>query len=92
MKWVGPYHVTGLTVVSLLTALGNAQTSFISQSHSGRAAVVRPLFDLRSPERSPFPSDAFTVADPNQNTGRRVNLPMPQDCARMPPTAKMWRC
>ena len=42
--------------------------------------VVRPLFDLRSPERSPFPSDAFTVADANQNTGRRVNLPTPQDC------------
>src|SRR5215204_7178628 len=42
--------------------------------------TVRPLFDLRSPERSPFPSDAFTVADANQNTGRRVNLPMPQDC------------
>src|SRR5829696_480750 len=44
------------------------------------AMTVRPLFDLRSPERSPFPSDVFTVADPNQNTGRRVNLPMPQDC------------
>ena len=44
------------------------------------APDVRPLFDLRSPERSPFPSDAFTVADASQNTGRRVNLPMPSDC------------
>jgi hypothetical protein len=43
-------------------------------------ATVRPLFDLRSPERSPFPSDVFTVADGSQNTGRRVNLPTPQDC------------
>jgi Bacterial Ig-like domain len=43
-------------------------------------ATVRPLFDLRSPERSPFPSDVFTVADGSQNTGRRVNLPTPHDC------------
>lgn len=43
-------------------------------------ATVRPLFDLRSPEGSPFPSDLFTIADASQNTGRRVNLPMPQDC------------
>ena len=42
--------------------------------------TVRPLFDLQSPERSPFPSDVFTVADASQNTGRRVNLPTPQDC------------
>ena len=84
MKWVGPYHVTGLTVVSLLTALGNAQTSRDITVDSGRAGVVRPLFDLRSPERSPFPSDAFTLPDLNQNTGRRVNLPMPQDCTTHP--------
>src|SRR4030095_14919582 len=38
--------------------------------------TVRPLFDLKSPERSPFPSDVFTVTDASQNTGRRVNLPM----------------
>jgi len=30
--------------------------------------------------RSPFPSDLFTVADDNQNTGRRVNLALPADC------------
>ena len=44
------------------------------------AAAVRPLFDLRSTERGPFPSDRFTAADANQNTGRRVNMPMPPDC------------
>ena len=48
-------------------------------AQSGRVSV-RPLFDLRSPDRSPFPSDVFTVADPHENTGRRVNLPIPQDC------------
>jgi hypothetical protein len=41
---------------------------------------VHPLFDLSSPDRSPFPSDRFTVADANQNTGRRVALPRPPDC------------
>jgi hypothetical protein len=66
----------GLAVASLLSAAGSAQTS----RDSAPADAVRPVFDLRSPERSPFPSDVFTVADPNQITGRRVNLPMPQDC------------
>ena len=48
------------------------------------AAIVRPLFDLGSPDRSPFPSDRFTVADASQNTGRRVNLAMPGDCTAQP--------
>ena len=42
--------------------------------------AVHPLFDLTTPAGSPFPSDRFTVADPEQNTGRRVALPMPADC------------
>jgi hypothetical protein len=47
-------------------------------------SIVRPLYDVRSPEHSPFPSDRFTVTDANQITGRRVNLPMPADCAANP--------
>jgi hypothetical protein len=48
--------------------------------------AVHPLFDLAvatpRPDpaaltKSPFPSDRFTVADPTQNTGLRVNLPSP---------------
>jgi hypothetical protein len=35
------------------------------------------LFDLGSPAGGPFASDRFTVADRTQNTGRRVNLPLP---------------
>jgi hypothetical protein len=31
----------------------------------------------------PFPSDRFTVADPSQKTGRRVELPLP-DCGTRP--------
>ncbi len=38
---------------------------------------VHPLFDLSSPETGPFPSNWFTVADNTQNTGRRVNMPLP---------------
>src|SRR5262249_46970382 len=40
-------------------------------------SAVHPLFDLGSPETAPFPSNWFTVADGTQNTGRRVNLPLP---------------
>jgi Bacterial virulence factor lipase N-terminal len=39
--------------------------------------AVHPLFDLAALTTSPFPSDRWTVADGTQNTGRRVNLPLP---------------
>ena len=42
-------------------------------------AGVQAKFSLDSPAGGPFPSDQFTVADPSQNTKRRVNLPIP-DC------------
>src|SRR2546423_245440 len=41
------------------------------------------LFDLSSPATGPFPANAFTVADPLQNTGVRINLPAP-DCNAQP--------
>jgi hypothetical protein len=41
---------------------------------------VQPRFDLTEPSGGPFPSDRFTVPDPTQVTGLRVNLPKP-DCA-----------
>jgi hypothetical protein len=40
-------------------------------------SAVHPLFDLAALTTSPFPTDRFTVADTAQNTGRRVNLPLP---------------
>ena|SRR5262244_3564138 len=46
-------------------------------------ATVHALFDLTTPTGGPFPSDAFTIADPTQNTGRRVSLPLP-DCTVRP--------
>jgi hypothetical protein len=41
---------------------------------------VEALFKLDSPQTAPFPSDRFTVADSQQITNRRVNLPKP-DCS-----------
>ena len=55
-----------MAVVSLLSELGIAQTGR-DRPAARVAEAVRPILDLRSPERSPFPSDAFTVADANQN-------------------------
>jgi dienelactone hydrolase len=40
-------------------------------------SAVHPLFDLAAVTTSPFPTDRFTAADTTQNTGRRVNLPLP---------------
>lgn len=47
------------------------------------AAGVHAIFDLSAPDRCPFPSDRFTVADSDQLTGRRVELPLP-DCKSLP--------
>jgi hypothetical protein len=47
------------------------------------ATGVQALFDIDSPAAAPFPSDHFTVPDASQNTGRRVNLPLP-NCATNP--------
>jgi hypothetical protein len=48
-----------------------------------RAAGVRARFSLDTPSAGPFPSDLFTVPDPQQNTGLRVQMPLP-DCAERP--------
>ena len=48
-----------------------------------RAAGVQARFSLETPSAGPFPSNLFTVPDPQQNTGLRVNMPLP-DCAERP--------
>jgi pimeloyl-ACP methyl ester carboxylesterase len=50
---------------------------------SRAASGVHALFDFSAPADGPFPSDLFTVADPSQNTGLRVDLPKP-DCLIRP--------
>ena len=59
-------------MITLLSVLFSAP----SQAEAG----VHPLFDYRLAAQGPFPSDLFTIADPTQNTGRRIDLPKP-DCA-----------
>ena len=64
----------------LLISTGCAGIAAFSSIAASPTSGVHPVFDLTSLERSPFPSDRFTVADDEQNTARRVNLPMPEDC------------
>jgi hypothetical protein len=45
--------------------------------------AVHPRFDLASVNGAPFPSDLYTIADPRNRTGRRVNLPLPH-CSTRP--------
>src|SRR5262245_5705661 len=47
------------------------------------ATDVEPLFDLRSPDTAPFPSNRFAVFDLRNLTNLRVNLPKP-DCVARP--------
>src|SRR6266550_776856 len=47
------------------------------------ASQVHALFDLSTPTGGPFPSNVFTVPDPTQNTGLRVDMPRP-DCSARP--------
>jgi Bacterial virulence factor lipase N-terminal len=77
MKWIR--ILMSLTVGSFSPLLDN-YSRLNATASTPADAPVQALFDLSSPSRSPFPSDRFTVADSNQNTGRRVALPMPLDC------------
>src|SRR5215471_8597090 len=79
--------LTCVAMTLAITATASAGSAVIARStvvsairgvHHGDD--VHALFDLSSPDRSPFPSDSFTVGDPDQNTGRRLALPMPADC------------
>src|SRR5438128_8823207 len=66
---VGP----GLLVIALLVYVPHA---------GAQSAHVHALFDLGAPTGGPFPSNWFTVPDDSQNTGHRVNLPLPDPSAR----------
>lgn len=77
-------QVRALVLGVVLMALGGVAVR-ISASFSAAVppAPVRAIFDPSTPDGGPFPSDAFTVADPRQLTGLRVNLPKP-DCTQRP--------
>jgi hypothetical protein len=71
---------TAFDIRSLLAGL--AMLALLNPS-AALAAGVRPLFDLDSPATARFPGDRFTVPDPDQLTGRHVQLPTPE-CATHP--------
>ena len=81
---------TASTTMSLLT-VGVVVLSFAWQRDDDTArmvsaiapAAVHARFDLSTPAGSPFPTNRFTVADADQNTDRRINLPLP-DCGAAP--------
>lgn len=65
--------------------VARSMTTATVQNAVNRAEVyrVRPRFNLETPAESPFPSDRFTVLNRSHNTGRQVNLPVP-DCSTRP--------
>ena len=49
----------------------------------GLSASSQPLFSITHPSLGPFPSNIFTVDDPTQQTGLRVNIPLPNCTKRV---------
>ena len=84
MRRINLKTTTILTLViltaGLVTLLVGGRVASCEQSNE---QPVHALFDLTSHSGGPFPSDRFSVADPSQNTGLRVNLPKP-DCDARP--------
>src|SRR5215217_9147100 len=84
MRRINLKTTTILTLViltaGLVTLLVGGRVASCEQSNE---QPVHALFDLTSHTGGPFPSDRFSVADPSQNTGLRVNLPKP-DCDLRP--------
>ncbi len=64
--------------LSILLSLGLSFSAGL-----GHAAGVHVRSRSADPAQTLFPSDRFTVFDPAQNTGRRVNLPKPS-CSERP--------
>lgn len=79
-----PIGAASLLALGLAGCGGKDDTGESGSTSGGNTTPVQrrveTLFDLGSPSGGPFPSNRFTVADTNQNTGIRVNLPKP-DCA-----------
>ena len=73
--------MSALAVAHFYTpAIHAISRTFSSSTRPGALPPVYVLFDRATPDRGPFPSDWFTVPDPDQQTGRRIALPTPSDC------------
>jgi hypothetical protein len=73
-----------IRLVSLVALLiGGGLITAVSAQREPSPGAVHVLFDLASPSTGPFPSDWFTVQDRGNNTGLRVNLPLPDYAVRV---------
>ena len=76
-------------VIATMTLLAVCAVDALSPSDAAQnidqtaANRIYASFDLSRPDGGPFPSDIFTVEDATQNTGLRVNYPLP-DCSARP--------
>jgi hypothetical protein len=68
------------TAVLVILSLVRSEPGAVPAVPEHRSGGVYAGFDLQTPNSGPFPSDWFTVDDPSHNTGRRVNMPLP-DCS-----------
>ena len=67
-----------VAMMALLPVLAQAD---LESRGSQRPPHIRALFDANNPSIGPFPTNLLTVEDATQNTGRRINLPLP-DCSQ----------
>jgi len=72
--------VTTLLSGLLLSVVTACTVKAMAPAPLNPSTAVQALFDVTTVDDGPFPSDYFTVEDQEQNTGLRVNLPLP-DCA-----------
>ena len=76
-------------VVATMTLLAVCAVDASSPSDAAQnidqtaANRIYASFDLSRPDGGPFPSDIFTVEDATQNTGLRIDYPLP-DCSARP--------
>jgi len=69
--------VTTLLSGLLLSVVTACTVKAMAPAPLNPSTAVQALFDVTTVDDGPFPSDYFTVEDQEQNTGLRVNLPLP---------------
>jgi hypothetical protein len=74
------FALLGLFAIGFLAVAGSRG---VYADRPSQPDPVEALFRVDDRRACPFPSDLFTVEDPTQNTGLRVNLPKP-DCNARP--------
>jgi hypothetical protein len=74
-RFVSVVSKLSVATIALLPVLAQAD---LESSGFHRPSHIRALFDANNPSIGPFPTNLLTVDDDTQNTGRRVNLPLPR--------------